>query len=113
MLPLLKERRDIVRIESKDVCDFAISDVVLFKRGEQLVLHRIISKNGSKYEIIGDNQYVSEMVHEQNIIGIMTAFLRDGKEVMREDADYQKYVKKIMGMSMRRRRIISFIRRII
>ena len=113
MLPLLRENRDIVYIVSKEDCIFGISDVVLYKRGEQLVLHRIISKEGSLYEIMGDNQYVSETVIENQIIGVMTAFARNGKETLREDSNYQKYVKRIMDMSINRRKILAKIRKIV
>ena len=111
MLPLLREGRDVVYVVSKDKCSYDISDVVLYKRCEQLVLHRIISKEGSLYEIMGDNQYVSETVPENQIIGVMTAFARNGKETLREDLNYQKYVKKIMNMSINRRKVLAKIRK--
>lgn len=113
MLPLLKQNRDLVYIVGKEECDFGISDVVLYKRGEQLVLHRIIDKNGLEYVVLGDNQYISENILENQIIGVMTAILRDGKEILREDSDYQRYVSKIMKISMSRRKILAKIRRII
>lgn len=113
MLPLLRQNRDLVYIVSKENYDYGISDVVLYKRGEQLVLHRIVAKNGSKYEIIGDNQYIPETVFEDQIIGVMTAFLRNGKEILIDDTEYQKYTKEVMNMSMLRRRCLAYIRRLI
>lgn len=62
---------------------------------------------------LGDNQYTPENVSEKQILGVMTAFLKDGREIMREDADYRDYVKKIMNMSMTRRKIMSKIRSVL
>lgn len=113
MLPLLVEGKTLVHIVNKDNCDYGISDVILYKRGEQLVLHRIISKDGIAYITLGDNQYLPERVLENQVIGVMTAFIKDDKEIHRDDADYQKYVEKIVKMSTLRRRIMSYIRRVI
>lgn len=113
MLPLLREGRDLVHIVCKENCDFGVSDVVLYKRGKQLVLHRIISKDGQNYMILGDNQYTPENVSENQILGVMTAFLKDGQEILRNDAKYQIYVNRIMNMSKTRRRILAYIRRLV
>ena len=42
MLPLLRERRDITEIRPKPNCCCKKYDVVLYRRGDQYILHRIL-----------------------------------------------------------------------
>lgn len=106
MMPLLRQNRDLMIIESRDKYgDPTVSDAVLFKRGDQLILHRIIGIQPPNYIICGDNQYVPEVVHDNQIIGILTGFVRDGIETRIDDPAYQKYVRTIMRRSMAQRKL--------
>lgn len=81
MLPMLKEGRDIsvlvpIRRELKR------GDVVLFvrkKKGDQLVLHRIVRRHGDGFIIRGDNTYLNEQVKRDDIYALLEGFFRKGK----------------------------------
>ena len=83
MLPLLRERRDII-----EICLLTRSprkyDVILYKRGETYILHRVLKvlPNGKGYLIAGDhNTLIERDVVDEMILGRMTRIVRDGKEI--------------------------------
>lgn len=90
MLPMLIDRTDTVVIEpiTRPLKKY---DVVLFRRGKQLVLHRIIKVNPEYCLIRGDNCIEAEKVPSDNIIGIMTSFCHKGKEHKIHDKGYKLY----------------------
>ena len=90
MLPLLKENRDTVVIENITQ-SLRKYDVVLFRRGEQLVLHRITKVMDGYFIIRGDNCICGEKVLPNQIIGIMTHFSRKGKQYAVNNKIYQLY----------------------
>lgn len=95
MLPMLRQRRDIVIIENKP---YKMHDVVLFKRlgkndQESYVLHRIVKQyDDGSYLILGDNNYTGDVVRPESIMGVLTSFVRDGKEIKVTDYKYKMYV---------------------
>lgn len=80
MRPMLCQKRDILIIEKKPPERFKRGDIVLYKRGSQYVLHRVIKVRPDDYIILGDNCTDYEYVADDKIIGILTSFVRDGKE---------------------------------
>lgn len=91
MAPLLKEGRDIIQINKIDR-PLKRLDIVLFKRDDKYILHRIIRvhKKKNTYDIIGDNQYkIEKNVSKSNIIGILTKIIRNSTE-------FDPYSKKEM-----------------
>lgn len=90
MLPLLKEYRDTVIIE-KITAPLRKYDVVLFRRGEQLVLHRIVKIKMEYFLIRGDNCVQGEKVYDSQIIGIMTHFYRKGTRCDVNNKTYRLY----------------------
>lgn len=90
MCPLLKEHRDTVIIK-KITAPLKKYDVVLFRRGKQLVLHRIIKINDGYFLIRGDNCIQGETVYDNQIIGIMTHFCRNGKQCDVQHKGYRVY----------------------
>lgn len=90
MCPLLKEHRDTVIIK-KITAPLKKYDVVLFKRGKQLVLHRIIKISNGLFLIRGDNCVQSEVVYDKQILGIMTHFCRKGKQCDVQHKGYRVY----------------------
>lgn len=90
MNPLLKEHRDTVVIENI-IAPLKKYDVVLFRRGKQLVLHRIIKINDGYFLIRGDNCIQGETVYDNQIIGIMTHFCRNGKQCDVQHKGYRVY----------------------
>ena len=92
MMPLLRQDRDLIVIEKKGPQRFQKYDVVLFKRGQQYVLHRILEVREHDYFIAGDNCRTGEYVRDEQILGILTQVVRDGKTITPDDPAYQRYV---------------------
>ena len=81
MQPLLRQGRDIVVIK-KPQFPLKVGDVPIYKvkNKKEPVLHRILKVNGDgSYIIRGDNLFFKEHVFENQIVGVMRAFYREGK----------------------------------
>lgn len=81
MLPLLRQQKDLFTIEKRQGrCKRY--DVVLYKRPPKAyVLHRVVEVQVDSYVILGDNCINKEYgIKDEDIIGVMTAFVRNGKE---------------------------------
>ena len=93
MLPFLRERRDIVEIRKKGTSRCKRYDVVLYKREGEYILHRILSVQQEGYVIAGDHNTFREMdIKDENILGVMTRVIRDGKSIYSTDWKYRLYV---------------------
>lgn len=93
MMPLLRQRRDIIHI-SKVEGRLKKYDVPLYKRDNgQYVLHRILKVRENDYVICGDNRTgLEEGITDRHIIGVMTGVSRDGKFLSVNDKKYKLYV---------------------
>ena len=93
MIPLLRPGRDLFVIEKNKTGMFKIGDVVLFKRdAHRYVLHRIVYKGDDEYVIMGDNCRNAESGIKGNVIvGIMTAYIRNGKMHYVHEPMYRLY----------------------
>ncbi len=91
MYPLLRQRKDIVVIETpKEHCKKY--DTVLFLRANgKYVLHRILRDYGNTFWIVGDNCTSGEMVREDQIIGVMKSVKRGGRTIHVTDWHYRLY----------------------
>lgn len=92
MEPMLRQNRDLVTIEVP-VSRLQKYDVALYKRGTRYVLHRVIEVKEGYYLIRGDNTYSLEHVPEENVIGVLTAFQRKGKQHDVSEPGYRRYVR--------------------
>lgn len=111
MMPLLRQRRDILIIDPKPAGRLKKYDVPLYKRGKKYILHRIVEVTDTGYVIIGDNNTFFEYdVTDDMILGVLTGFVRNdpagieklmfwkrdrrmkGKRWSTEDKAYQVYV---------------------
>ncbi len=93
MRPMLRENRDLVVIEKPDgrLCRF---DVALYRRGQAYVLHRVLRVRERDYAIRGDNTYRMETgITDADVLGVLTSFVRDGKEYAVTDPSYRFYVR--------------------
>lgn len=92
MVPTLRQNRDLVviRVPSSRLRKY---DVALYKRGEIYVLHRVIAVKDGFYLIRGDNTYALENVSDANVLGVMTAFQRNGKYIGATNKLYLFYVR--------------------
>ena len=94
MRPMLRQRRDLVVIEKINKANtLQPLDVVLYKRGEQNVLHRVIALSQDGYLTRGDNTYRLEKVPFEAVIGVLDAFTRKGKSYSVRDRSYLRYAR--------------------
>ena len=93
MLPLIKQGRDFFIVEKKSDKRCKKYDVVLYKKPHDVyILHRIIDVNENDYTIRGDNCILKEYaIKDEDIIGVMTSFIRKGKEYSVENRFYKIY----------------------
>ena len=94
MMPLLRENRDVMLIEKKQPgVRCRRLDAVLFRRDNgQYVLHRVLEVREKDYLIVGDNCFQKEYVRDDQILGVMTSVVRDGRTIKVTDMDYLAYV---------------------
>lgn len=93
MMPLLRQRKDIIEIRKKTSGRCKKYDVVLYKRGEKYILHRILKVLPEGYLIAGDHcVFVEKDIKDENILGVMTRVVRDGKTITPENKLYKLYV---------------------
>ena len=93
MLPLLHQKKDIIEIMKKKQGRCRRYDVVLYRRGEKYILHRIIKVLPDGYLIAGDhNVFLETDVTDEMILGVMTRFIRNGRSITIDNPFYQLYV---------------------
>lgn len=102
MNPLLRQDRDLITVLRTDLAKkdkngrFHNHDVVLYKRHSDgaYVLHRIVEVREKDYVILGDNCVKREYgISDEDILGVMTSFVRDGKTIQVTDPLYKAYVE--------------------
>lgn len=83
MYPMFVPGRDAAVIKKADVKKIRRADVVLYRRkGSILVLHRVVKCRDGQFYMVGDNQMEIEgPVQEDQIKGILTAFVRNGHRI--------------------------------
>ena len=116
MLPLLREGRDLFIIEAKHEGRCNVGDVVLFRRESDYVLHRVIAVHNGSYDILGDNCINPERgIKDTDILGVMTGFVRDGREHSINERAYRLYVyvwMKTAGLRIFLKKVINRVRKI-
>lgn len=95
MMPLLRNRRDVVKIvPAKGI--LKKYDLPLYKRPTgEYVLHRIVKVKKDHYVICGDNRFGREKVPFDWIVGVTESIFRDDLEVSIDNPQYVSYVKKV------------------
>lgn len=93
MLPLIREKRDLLIIEKAEG-RLQKYDIPLYKRDSgQYVLHRILRVRQEDYVICGDNRWQREYgITDRHIIGVLTGIVRDGKTLPLSGCRYRLYV---------------------
>ena len=86
MSPLICQGRDLLVIE-KPKGRLKRLDIPLYKRDSgQYVLHRILKVRKDDYVICGDHRWCREYgITDKHIIGVLTAVIRDGREIPMSD----------------------------
>lgn len=100
MEPMLISNKDIVTIRKKREERCKENDVVLYRKKNKLILHRIIQVlPDNLYVILGDNCSKKEYgISDEDILGIVIAFKHNGKHYEINDPDYQAYVKELRNI---------------
>lgn len=102
MWPIIRQDRDLIVIKTptKKLQKY---DVVLYKRGKNLVLHRIYKVNKDDYVMLGDNCIKKEYgIKEDQIIGILTEIDRKGKQIPIISRKYKMYLDIISNSDLLR-----------
>lgn len=95
MMPLLRNRRDMVKIVPAQGI-LKKYDLPLYKRPTgEYVLHRIVKVKKDHYVICGDNRFLREKVPFDWIVGVTESIFRDELEVPVDNLEYVAYVKKV------------------
>ena len=94
MMPLLRQRKDVIEIKKKEPGRCKKYDVVLYKYRDKYILHRVLEVlPDGKYIIAGDNTFVLEKdITDEQIIGVMTRVIRDGRSIYMDNKTYRVYV---------------------
>ena len=91
MMPLLRQRHDIIEIRPKEGrCERY--DVILYKVGDHYILHRVLEPRDGYYIVAGDNNAFLEHVADEQVLGVMTRIVRNGKDVTMDSPRYRAYV---------------------
>ena len=113
MLPLLRQKRDIVEIRPKGAERCRKNDVVLYKRNNNYILHRILEVCPNGYIIAGDNNtFLERDISDNQILGIMRSIVRNGKKINMDSIRYRAYVHIWCDLYPARIFILRTIRRI-
>lgn len=99
MQPLLKQGRDLFTVEKKTDERCRKYDVALYRRQPNVyVLHRIVEVREHDYVLLGDNCIHREYgVTDDDILGVMTSFVRKGRSCSVNDVRYRMYVRLWCG----------------
>ncbi len=92
MMPLIRQKRDVMIIE-RPSGRLKKYDCPLYIRADgSHVLHRIIKVRKNDYVISGDHTTYKEYgITDEQIIGVMTGLIRDGKEMNFNSFSYKLY----------------------
>lgn len=114
MMPMLSQKTDQVIIGAAPG-RLSEGDVALYRRGKDLVLHRVIGVLPDGYLIRGDNCIGTEAVLEAAVLGKLCGIRRNGDytEVTKEmnDAFYRESCRTLPARK-RKARVLNILRRI-
>ena len=94
MMPLLRQGKDLFTVRRKERSERCkVGDVALYQRPpDKYVLHRVIEVKPESYVILGDNCVAKEYgIRDEDILAIMTGFVRGGKAHTVSDPGYRLY----------------------
>ena len=95
MMPLLRQKKDIVMLRRKGEERCGKYDVVLYRSPDRshFILHRVLKVRPDDYVIAGDNNAFLEYgITDDQILGVMTSIRRNGKDITMDNTLYRLYV---------------------
>lgn len=96
MTPMLTEGKDKVII-IPPVFPLKKGDLPVYRRDGHYTMHRIVAVKKGRYIICGDNRSNFETdITDNDIIGVLSAFIHNGKIIKCTDKKYLKYTRKIL-----------------
>lgn len=99
MRPLIRPGRDLVEISRKGPDRCKKHDVALYRRDGKVVLHRVLQVRPDDYVMAGDHQIMKETgVTDEQILGVLSAVIRNGRRVAVTDRVYRCYVRVWCGL---------------
>ena len=90
MMPMLREGEDLIVVEQKPL-KIKKYDVVLVRKSDRLVLHRITKVLENGFLFVGDNAFYREIIYFEQIIGVLKEFYKNDKLVKVTDKKYRRY----------------------
>ena len=91
MRPLFHADKDAILVKKCAPETLKTLDIVLFRRGKQYVLHRIVDRDKSGlFVIAGDNCSAADIVRPEDILGVVTSAQRCGKPIKLDGRIYLK-----------------------
>ena len=116
MMPLLRQGKDLFTVTKRNGEKCKKGDVVLYKKPpNKYILHRIVEVRKNDYVILGDNCINKEYgIKDIDIIGVMTSYVRNGKEHSIYDKSYRLYSfwkMKTMGIRIILKKFIARIKK--
>lgn len=114
MKPMLKEGRDTVVITpvSRRPRKY---DVILFRRADGCVLHRVVKVLPDALVTCGDNSASCETVADGDVIGILSEFYRGEKHLSPESGFWAMYGRAavlLMPLRIGSRRVVRAVSRL-
>ena len=111
MLPLLRQGKDLFTVRKKGAARCKPGDVVLYTRPpDKYVLHRVVEVRPNDYVILGDNCVAKEYgITDERILGVMTGFLRNGRQHTVDEPGYRLYtwwIMHFMGLRIFRKKCL-------
>ncbi len=109
MLPLIRDRKDTITL-IKPRKAIKPNDIVFYQRDNgRFVLHRVMFINSGTYVMRGDNQWDNEYnIRNDQIIGVLKSFERNGKVHNVTDRDYLMYVRFLPAIRLLRKTYYGF-----
>lgn len=90
MMPMLRQGQDIIVVEQKPL-KIKKYDVVLIRRENKLVLHRVVKVYKTGFLFVGDNSFYKETINYEQIIGILKEFYQGDKLISVDNKKYRRY----------------------
>lgn len=93
MRPMLRQGRDAVELAPLPQ-KLEKYDLPVYRRSNgQYVMHRVVGVKESYYICLGDNTVEFEKIYPEQMVAIVSAFVRDGKRIEVEARGYQIYCR--------------------